>query len=459
MADSEKKLPTGRIARLAKVGSAAASQAVRQTGTRAANLGRSPEDARAAMDRRQYEAAEQVVTVLGEMKGAAMKIGQVLSFVDLQVVPPEYREEFQKKLAKLRDAAPTVSFDQMKNVITDDLGGSLSDHFADFDEEAIAAASIGQVYRARLHDGREVAVKVQYPGVNDAVRSDMKNLNVLLRLVRSMTPQLDVKAMAAEIRDRITEELDYELEAQNQRRIARDYRDHPFIVIPDVVTELSRERVIVTELVEGDGFETIREDSIEERNRVAEIVFRFYYGSMFRRGRFSGDPHPGNMIRQPNGKIAFIDFGLFKTVDRGTLEVELACQRATTERDAERLHSLLSEHGFIPQPEKLDPEILLDYVVEGIGWYCTDEVVALDNDYVSRVAIETSDPRSRHFRAMRHQDIVPEHLFGRRLEMLTLAVLGQLEVEANWHRIAREWMYGDDPVTELGRAEEGFYGI
>lgn len=457
MADSDKKLPTGRIARLAKVGTAAASQAVRQTGTRAANLGRTEEGARKAMDKRQYQAAEQVVTVLGEMKGAAMKIGQVLSFVDLQVVPPEYREEFQQKLAKLRDAAPTVSFKQMEKVLTGDLGGSLDDYFAEFEREPIAAASIGQVYRATLHDGRDVAVKVQYPGVNDAVRSDMKNLNVLLRLVRSMTPQLDVKAMAAEIRERVTEELDYELEAQNQRRIARDYRDHPFIVIPDVVTELCRERVIVTELVEGDGFEAIRGDSLEERNRVAEIVFRFYYGSMFRRGRFSGDPHPGNMIRQPDGKIAFIDFGLFKSIDRTTLKRELAVQRATAERDASKLHALLSDFGFIPDPERLDPEDLLAYCVEGIGWYCTDTEVGLTPDYVSKVAIETSDPRSKHFRAMRHQDIPAQHLFGRRLEMLTLAVLGQLEVEANWHRIAREWMYGDDPQTELGRAEDGFY--
>ena len=455
MADG--KLPTGRVQRLAKVGRAAASQAVKQTGTRAANLARSEEGASKAMERRQVEAAKQIVTVLGGMKGAAMKVGQVLSFIDLGVVPEEYREEFQLELAKLRDAAPTVSFEQMEKVIVADLGGPLKENFSEFDPEPIAAASIGQVYRATLTDGRDVAVKVQYPGINDAVRADMKNLGLLLRLVRGITPHLDVQAVGEEIQERIVEELDYELEASNQRTMARIYRGHPFIVIPEVVTSLSRERVIVSELVDGEGFETMRREPDEVRDRIGEIVFRFYYGSMFRHRRFSGDPHPGNMIRLADDRIAFLDFGLFKSVAPEITERELACQRAVVEGDAVTLHRLLSEYGFIPDPERLDPDLLMDYVLEGISWYTEDRTIRLDQRAASRVAIETTDPRSKHFRAMRHQDMVPEHLFGRRLELLTLAVLGQLEAEANWHRIAREWMYGDEPVTELGRAEAEFY--
>ena len=455
MADG--KLPTGRVQRLAKVGRAAASQAVKQTGTRAVNLARSEEGASKAMERRQVEAAKQIVTVLGGMKGAAMKVGQVLSFIDLGVVPEEYREEFQLELAKLRDAAPTVSFGQMEKVITADLGGPLKESFSEFDPEPIAAASIGQVYRATLTDGRDVAVKVQYPGINDAVRADMKNLGLLLRLVRGITPQLDVQAVGEEIQERIVEELDYELEASNQRTMARIYRGHPFIVIPEVVTSLSRERVIVSELVAGEGFETMRREPDEVRDRIGEIVFRFYYGSMFRHRRFSGDPHPGNMIRLADDRIAFLDFGLFKSVAPEITERELACQRAVVEGDAVTLHRLLSEYGFIPDPDRLDPELLMDYVLEGISWYTEDRTIRLDQRAASRVAIETTDPRSKHFRAMRHQDMVPEHLFGRRLELLTLAVLGQLEAEANWHRIAREWMYGDEPVTDLGRAEAEYY--
>jgi predicted unusual protein kinase regulating ubiquinone biosynthesis (AarF/ABC1/UbiB family) len=454
---ADQKLPKSRVSRLAKVGGAAASSTIKQTGTRAANLTRSDEKAQKAMERRQVETAKQIVRVLGGMKGAAMKVGQVLSFMDVGIVPEEYREEFQAELAKLRDAAPTVSFGQMKKVIEEDLGEKLTDVFSEFDEEPIAAASIGQVYKAKLaEDGREVAVKVQYPGINEAVKADMKNLGLLLRLAKRMTPQLDVKAVGDEIRERIVEELDYELEASNQRTMARIYRGHPFIVIPEVVTSLSRERVIVTELVHGEGFEQIRTEPDAIRDRIGEIVFRFYYGSMFRHGRFSGDPHPGNMILLDDGKVAFLDFGLFKSVEPEITERELACQRAVIEGDAPRLHQLLAELGFIPEPEKLDPDDLMAYVVEGIWWYTQDQSVRLDQKIVSTVAIETGDPRSKHFATMRHQDIVPEHLFGRRLELLTLAVLGQLNAEANWYRIAREWIYGDAPLTELGREEAIF---
>jgi predicted unusual protein kinase regulating ubiquinone biosynthesis (AarF/ABC1/UbiB family) len=455
---SDKRLPTGRVNRLTRVGAAAASQAVKRTGTRAANVARSDEQADRAMERRQLEAAKQIVTVLGGMKGAAMKVGQVLSFMDIGLVPNDYREEFQTELAKLRDAAPTVSFEQMHKVIETDLGEPLSAVFSEFDEQAIAAASIGQVYRARLAaDGRDVAVKVQYPGINDAVRADLKNLGLILRVARRLTPKLDIDAVGREIRERISEELDYELEAANHRTMARIYRDHPFIVVPDVVTSLSRERVIVTEFAAGEGFEQLRAEPDDVRDRIGEIIYRFYYGSMFRHHRFSGDPHPGNMILLPDGRVAFLDFGMFKAVAPEITERELSCQRAVIEDDPERLHRLLTEYGFIPEPEKLDPRVLWEFVVEGIWWYTRDQSVRLNQEIASTVAIETADPRSKHFKAMRHQDIVPEHLFGRRLELLTLALLGRLEAEANWYRIAREWIYGDEPLTELGRQEAEFY--
>ncbi len=454
---AEDRIPTGRFSRLARVGAAAAGQAARQAGTRAANVGRSEEQRQIALERRQLEAAEQIVTVLGGMKGAAMKIGQVLSFVDIGIVPAEHRERFQAKLAKLRDAAPAFSFDGMRNVIESDLERPLADAFGEFDPEPIAAASIGQVYRATLHDGREVAVKVQYPGINDAVRADMQNLGILLRLARTITPELDTKAVGDEIRERIVEELDYELEASNQRTMARLYDGHPFIHVPPVVSSLCRERVIVSEYVAGDRFDALRGEPDAERDRIGEIIFRFYFGSMYRHRRFSGDPHPGNMIRLGDGRIAFLDFGLFKTIDAPVAALELACQRATVEGDAAELHRLMSGAGFLPRADRLDAQELLAFVRDGIWWYTTDEPVLIDQDVVNRAFIETTDPRSSHYDTVRHQDIVPEHLFGRRLELLTLAVLGQLEAEANWHRIAREWMYDEDPVTELGRQEAEFW--
>src|ERR671934_591921 len=245
------KIPTSRVRRSAGVGRLAAGQAARQLGTKTANLARTDEAANAALEKRQVEAAEQIVAALGTMKGAAMKLGQVMSFLDVGLVPEPYREEFQRKLGELRDAAPKVRFEDMRKVMEADLEEPLEEVFEDFEEEPIAAASIGQVYRATLRGGRAVAVKVQYPGVAAAVRSDMQNLGLILRLAKRIAPGLDPKAIGEEIRNRIEEELDYELEAQNQRTLARIFRGHPFITVPEVVTSLSRERVMVSEYVEG----------------------------------------------------------------------------------------------------------------------------------------------------------------------------------------------------------------
>jgi predicted unusual protein kinase regulating ubiquinone biosynthesis (AarF/ABC1/UbiB family) len=459
-----REIPTSRVRRTATVGKLAATEAVKQFGTRAANVTRGEEAAQQALARRQVETAKQIVAVLGTMKGAAMKLGQVMSFLDVGLVPEEYREEFQRELAKLRDAAPTVSFKQMRRVIEDDLEAKIPTVFEFFEQEPIAAASIGQVYRARLReDGRQVAVKVQYPGVAAAVRADLQNLDMIMRLLRRMTPQLDVREVAREIRERIVEELDYELEASNQRSLWRIYDGHPFIKIPEVVTELSRERVLVSELVEGVGFEELKGYPQAQRDRLGEIVFRFFLGCLYRHRQFSGDPHPGNfLLANPgrsaaDGRVAFLDFGLFKRLDPPPVELELAAQRAVIEHDAPALHALLAQSGFLPKPERVDPDELLEFLEDGIGWYTTDAVVSLTPELATEVMIESSDPRSRHFRHMRHQDMRAEHLFGRRMEMLTLAVLSQLRATANWHRIAREWIYGEEPVTELGRAEAEFY--
>jgi predicted unusual protein kinase regulating ubiquinone biosynthesis (AarF/ABC1/UbiB family) len=458
MARESEKIPTSRVRRTATVATLAASEAVKQFGTRAANVTRGEEASEQAMARRQLETAKQIVAVLGTMKGAAMKLGQVMSFLDVGLVAEEHREEFQRELAKLRDAAPTVSFKQMRRVIEDDLEEPLSEVFSSFDEEPIAAASIGQVYRATLKDGREVAVKVQYPGVAAAVRADMQNLDMIMRLLKRMTPGMNVKAIAEEIRERIVEELDYELEAQNQRSLARIFSGHPFIVVPDVVSSLSRERVLVSEFVRGATFEEIKTRSQEERDRLGEIVFRFFLGCLYRHRQFSGDPHPGNFLLLEDGRVAFLDFGLFKRMDPAAVELELAAQRAVVEGDAPALHDLLAKSGFLPEPDRVDAEQLLAFIEDAIWWYTTaDETVELTPEIATHVMIESSDPRSSHFREMRHQDMRPEHLFGRRMEMLTLAVLSQLRAHANWHSIAREWIYGDEPVTELGRQEAEFY--
>src|SRR5918911_50012 len=453
------RIPTSRLARTARVSGLAAGQAARHLGTRAANVARSEDGRQAALERRHLEAAEQIVAALGTMKGAAMKLGQVMSFLDVGLVPEAHREEFQRKLGELRDAAPKVRFQDMRKVMEDELGEKLSSVFAEFDETPIAAASIGQVYRARLHDGRDVAVKVQYPGVAQAVRADMQNLGMILRLMKRVAPGLDVKATGEEIRARIGEELDYELEAQNQRTLARIFRGHPFIVIPEVITELSREKVMVAEYVHGTGFETLKEGDQATRDRVGEIVFRFYFGCMYRHGRFSGDPHPGNFLLLEDGRMAFLDFGLFKVMPRELLELELQCQRAGHEGDAEKLYEIWSETGFLQHPERFRPDKLLAQFLDATWWYVLDEgEIQLQPEVATQVMIDMSDPRSSHFAQMRHETLPADHIFGRRVEMLTLAVLGQLRARANWHRSARGGVYRDDPVTELGEQEARFYG-
>jgi predicted unusual protein kinase regulating ubiquinone biosynthesis (AarF/ABC1/UbiB family) len=451
------KIPTSRVGRTAKIGGLAAGQAIRQAGTRAANVARSDERATAALERRHIEAAEQIVAALGTMKGAAMKVGQVMSFLDVGLVPEEYREEFQRKLGALRDAAPTVSFKDMRKVIEEELEDPLKEVFDEFEQEPIAAASIGQVYRARLYDGREVAVKVQYPGVAAAVRADMQNLGLILRLAKRIAPGMDPKAIGTEIRDRIHEELDYELEAQNQRALARIFRGHPFIMVPDVVTRLSRERVLVTEYVHGTGFEDLKGYPQAERDRFGEILFRFYFSCLYRHHQFSGDPHPGNSLLLDDGRFAFFDFGLFKKMPPGTVELEIAVQRAVIEGDAEEVMRIGGETGFLPQPEKFKPDRVLEHFRAATSWYTIDEEIQLTPEWATQVLIDMGDPRSEYFGQMRHEAAPPDHIFGRRMEVLTLAVIAQLYARGNFHRIAREWFYNDPPSTDLGRQEADFY--
>jgi predicted unusual protein kinase regulating ubiquinone biosynthesis (AarF/ABC1/UbiB family) len=456
---TRENIPTSRVVRSATIGRLAAGQAVRQFGTRAANLARGDDASDAALARRQVETAEQIVAVLGTMKGAAMKLGQVMSFLDVGLVPEDYREEFQRKLAELRDSAPQVSFKEMRKVIESEFDEPISELFADFDTEPIAAASIGQVYRATLHDGRAVAVKVQYPGVAEAVRADLKNLGMIMRLFSRMAPGLDVQAIAQEIRLRIDEELDYELEASNQRSMARIFRGHPFIHVPDVIGSLTRERVMASELVSGTRFEELKELDAQARNRIGEIVFRFYFGCMYRHHQFSGDPHPGNFMLLADGRVAFLDFGLYKRLAAELAEYELQIARLGIRGEGEALIEHLHAGGFLAQPDRSDPEQILRQFNDVTWWYTRDAEVALTPEVATQIVIDMSDPRSRHYSAMRHENLPPDHLFGRRTETLTLAVMSQLRASGNWHRIAREWIFGEPPVTELGREEAAFYRL
>ena len=450
----DKPLPKGRVRRTAKVGGLVGGQAARGYATKAANLTRGEEARAAANERRRIKAAEQIVEVLGQMKGAAMKVGQVASFIDLGGLPPEAQDVFQRKLAELRDSAPQVPFKDMRKVIESDYDERLKDVFAEFEEEPVAAASIGQVYRARLHDGRRVAVKVQYPGVAQAVRADLQNLGLLLRAAKRMAPGLDPKAMAHEIRERMTEELDYEHEAQSHRAFARAWRGHPFVVIPDVVTSLSREHVLVSEWVDGLGFEEVKELDQPARDRFGEIVFRFFFGSLYRMGHFSGDPHPGNYLLMPDDRVAFMDFGMTKRIAPEQIEREQAVIRAGLEGDAEGLYAGLVEMGFYAADDPdVDPDRLLAHVQALQGFYAEDRDFTITREYVAQVMMDASDPRSEYWDLMKRGTLPPDALLARRMEGLTLGVLGKLNATANWNRIVNEWLYDGPPATPLGEAE------
>jgi predicted unusual protein kinase regulating ubiquinone biosynthesis (AarF/ABC1/UbiB family) len=453
MADT--RLNRSRFGRATRIGGVAAGAAVRQLRTRAANLTRSEQEAEEALGRQALEMADRMVKVLGGMKGAAMKVGQTLSVLDPGMVPAKYRDEFQAKLAQLQTMAPSVSFSGMRRVIEQDLGEPLHSVFAEFDENAIAAASIGQVYRATLPDGRTVAVKVQYPGIKDVVRADLKNLGLVLKLAARFAPGLDTKEIAEEVTERVTEELDYELEASNHRALAREYRGHPFIVVPPVITELCRERVIVTEFVDGRKFAEMRTDSEAERSRWGEILFRFYVNGPYRHLLLNGDPHPGNSLFMADGRVAFIDFGFFKRQTREDVDDQLEILKACYAQDAERLFELTVDQGIISKhrPELVQP--LMEKYRAATWWFLEDREVTLSPSDATALLLEHGDMRKHGFGDIRlpANQIVTLRAFG-----LVFGILCQLQATNNWFRIGREIIFDEPPVTELGRIESEHVG-
>jgi predicted unusual protein kinase regulating ubiquinone biosynthesis (AarF/ABC1/UbiB family) len=399
-----------------------------------------------------------MVGVLGEMKGAAMKLGQLASFIDTEFLPPEYAEIYHEQLSKLRTSAPPMPWEKVRTVLDEEYRDeSFDDTFAEFEHTAFAAASIGQVHRATLIDGREVAVKIQYPGVAEALEADLANAGMLVRLAKALAPGLDAKAVAEELRERVLEELDYEYEAQNQRTFARAYRGHPFIYVPDVLTRLSHRRVLVTEFVEGKDFEQVKELDEEERSRFGEIVFRFCFGSIYHLQHFNADAHPGNYIRMEDGRVAFIDFGMTKKLDIEQIELEQAAVDAAARKDPEALRQALYDLGFVKNPSKLDAERLMDHVMLIGGWYLEDKEYVVSKRRVMKVIEATSDPRSEYYDLIRRESVPADELMGRRMETGVLAVLAQLGAKRNWHRIMREWVYADEPETDLGRAEWEYF--
>ena len=455
------KLPTGRIARTARVGGLVTGQGLRWAGMRTANRVRTPERAAAAERERTGALVGQLVDQLGQMRGAAMKVGQLISMVELDGLPEDQRDELQRRLAALRDDVAPVSFGELEKLLRKEFDGPLSEVFAEFDERAFAAASIGQVHRATTLDGHDVAVKVQYPGVAEAVETDLRNATLLLPLIRRLAPGLDAKALAAELRERISGELDYELEAQNHRRIERLMRGHPFARVPHVHTALSTRRVLVTEYVEGMRFEEVRRAPEGVRDSYGETVFRFHLGLLYRDGIALGDPHPGNFLLCPDGRVCFIDFGLLLDVPAARVAKERAIAAAVRDDDAPALKAALVAGGYLPaaRADAVDTDWALRLMRSAIGWYAVPGGRRFSPD--RRSGRRDREPPSAEQRsAAKHRvnqfTVPPESVLIRRMHGTLAVVLSQLRAEADWGAIAAEYLHGAPRATALGEAEAEF---
>jgi predicted unusual protein kinase regulating ubiquinone biosynthesis (AarF/ABC1/UbiB family) len=456
------KLPTGRLARTARVGGLVTGQGLRWAGMRTANRVRTPERAAAAQSERTAALVQQIVDQLGQMRGAAMKVGQMISMVEFDGLPEDERDQLQGSLAALRDSVPPVPFSDLEKLMRQEFGGPLERVFRDFDKRAFAAASIGQVHRATTIDGDDVAVKIQYPGVAEAVDTDLRNAMLLLPLVKRLAPGLDAKALAAEMRERIGEELDYELEAQNQRRIERLMRGHPFVRVPRVHTSLSTRRVLVSEYVEGERFETVRRADEAQRDRYGEIVFRLYFGLLYRDRVALGDPHPGNYLLCPDGRVCFLDYGLLRDVDATRVAGERAIALAVRDEDADALKAALLAAGYLPagRADAVDADFALTLMRHAISWYAVSGEHRFSPEN-GRRGRDRERPDSEQRAAIREQvnqfTLPPEAILIRRMHGIVFVVLEQLRAGANWGAIAAEYLHGEPPATALGQAEAEFF--
>jgi predicted unusual protein kinase regulating ubiquinone biosynthesis (AarF/ABC1/UbiB family) len=451
-------IPKGRVRRAAKTTGALAPGSLKLATSIATNAARDPDKAAALLARRHEELADEIVTVLSSLRGGAMKIGQMASFLDVDFIPPEYRDVYQEKLAALRDSAPPMAWKQVKRVLEEEWEGEhIEDLFEDFEHDAAAAASIGQVHKATLADGRVVAVKVQYPEIADALEADLGTAAIVGRLGKAIAPGVDPNLIIAEVRERVMEELDYELEAQNQRVFARAHRGHPFAHVPDVVTSLSRRRVLVSEWVEGAAFAEMLERPAQERGDIAEKINRFFFGGVNYLGRFNADPHPGNYMLMDDGRMAFIDFGTVKVVDIKRMRTAVRVFELANAGDDAALVELFRELGYVREGKKPDVRLMAEAFRQPRGWLVTDEEVTIDRAFMAKIIASQSQINGQTLRLARQISLPPDDLMLQRMDLGVLAVVAQLGATRNWYRIGREGWYGDESQTELGRAEQAFW--
>ncbi len=443
---------SGRGARTARLGRVAARGAMNWAGDRLDSRG-TPEEQRRRRGDRIVATMDALVDQLAVMRGAAMKAGQVLSTVEFPGLDEDQSAHLQSRLASLRDNVPPVSWKDMRKVLASDWGENPERVLAHIEPEPAAAASIGQVYRGRTTAGRDVAIKIQYPGVAESVEADMRNLLLLSPLLRQLMPGLEVKDLLAELRERIVEECDYELEASNHRRVERFWRGHPFVLVPAVDTELSTRRVLVSDWVDGLSFEAVANEADEVRDRYAQIVYRFFYGTALDLGIALGDPHPGNYLLCDDGRVAFLDFGMMRRLPPGYIEREATIARGVREADEATVMEGMRELGYLPgEPSQWDSELLLDYM-RGVSWWMhAEEPLRLAPEDLWRGAemLREDEDARNHLAQLKRMTLPPEALLLRRMEGLLFQTAATMRACAPWGRLLRELIEGDEPVGDLG---------
>jgi predicted unusual protein kinase regulating ubiquinone biosynthesis (AarF/ABC1/UbiB family) len=406
----------------------------------------------AELDHRfELRTAEQVAEALGGMKGAFMKLGQMASYLDVGL-PDHVREA----LSGLQQDAPPMSAELAAGVVERELGAPPAEVFLEWDPAPIASASIGQVHRAITRDGRAVAVKVQYPGVDEAIGADLDSAGLVFKTMGLAFPGFEPGPMVDEIRARVVEELDYENEARNQQLFADWYRDHPFIHVPDVVPELSTARVLTSELAEGVRFEVMATWDQAERDLAAEAIYRFVFRSLYRLQAFNGDPHPGNYLFRPGGQVTFLDFGLVKHFTPGEIDVFGDMIRAlVVDRDTARYRRIIEQIGLLAPGTPVSDEQVYDYFSHFYEFVLHDEVVTITPQWSTEVVSRFFEPNGPHGPVMKAANLPPSFVIIQRINLGLMAILGELAATANFRRIADElWPWVDGPPsTPMGEAE------
>jgi predicted unusual protein kinase regulating ubiquinone biosynthesis (AarF/ABC1/UbiB family) len=372
------------------------------------------------------------------MRGLAAKIGQTLSYVD-GLLPEAQRESYERMLSALRDKAPRSSWTAIKSVVETDLGGSIAELYASFEPEPFASASIGQVHRATLADGRAVAVKVQHPGIADAVESDLKNAGAAEGLVTLFGPQgIDPKAAYEEISRRFREELDYTLEAKHQLAFATLHAGDPHIRVPDVIPSRSSRRVLTTALAEGCSLEEAATRPENERRQHAETLWRFVFKGNLVAGMFNADPHPGNYLFGTEGRVTFLDFGCVQPIDPARLPAARGVHRAAIARD---------ERAFVEQASILLGLRGGEYGAHAVAYSrrCFDPIFhspfRLTREYTTGLVKEIQDlKRSMFAKDKSFVMLPPSMLLLNRLQFGFYSVLSRLDVSVDYASVERDFL-------------------